>query len=119
MGRGNRMRIGVGLASVLDPDHRRQDRPEATVVVQIERLIDAEAALLGDAAGIRLGIVLVRRRPHLHQLADGVEMPAVVMGDQQHRRRPHSYLEWSDKLVEGSPKNSLSVVVMSPWDHRS
>ena len=29
------------------------------------------------------------------------------------------YLEWSDKLVEGSPKNSLSVVVMSPWDQRS
>lgn len=29
------------------------------------------------------------------------------------------YLDWSDKLVEGSPKNSLSVVVMSPWDQRS
>jgi CreA protein len=29
------------------------------------------------------------------------------------------YLEWSDKLVEGSPKSSLSVVVMSPWDQRS
>ncbi len=29
------------------------------------------------------------------------------------------YIEWSDKLVEGSPKNSLSVVVMSPWDQRS
>jgi CreA protein len=29
------------------------------------------------------------------------------------------YLEWSDKLVEGSPKNSLLVVVMSPWDQRS
>jgi CreA protein len=29
------------------------------------------------------------------------------------------YLKWSDKLVEGSPKNSLSVVVMSPWDQRS
>ncbi len=25
------------------------------------------------------------------------------------------YLIWSDKVVEGSPKNSLSVVVLAPW----
>lgn len=25
------------------------------------------------------------------------------------------YLIWSDKVVDGSPKNSLSVVVLAPW----
>ncbi|PCH99413.1 MAG: hypothetical protein COB76_05820 [Alphaproteobacteria bacterium] len=25
------------------------------------------------------------------------------------------YLTWSDKLIEGSPKNSLSAVTMMPW----
>ncbi|MEO5374183.1 MAG: CreA family protein [Alphaproteobacteria bacterium] len=31
------------------------------------------------------------------------------------RRNTVIYLVWSDKLVEGSPKNSLSVVVIEPW----
>ncbi|MBK8908346.1 MAG: CreA family protein [Rhodospirillales bacterium] len=26
------------------------------------------------------------------------------------------YLIWSDRVVEGSPKNSISVVVIQPWD---
>lgn len=25
------------------------------------------------------------------------------------------YLIWSDKLIEGSPKNSISVIVIQPW----
>ena len=37
------------------PDHRGQDRPQAGVVVQIERLVDAEAARLGDTPGVGLG----------------------------------------------------------------
>ena len=51
------LRIGVGLASVLDLDHRGQDGPQAGVVVQVEWLVDAEAARLGDTTGIRLGVV--------------------------------------------------------------
>jgi hypothetical protein len=43
------------------------------LVVEIERIVDVEAARLGDAPGVGLGVVLVRRRPHLHQLADGAE----------------------------------------------
>ncbi|MBF0563163.1 MAG: CreA family protein [Alphaproteobacteria bacterium] len=31
------------------------------------------------------------------------------------RRNAVVYLIWSDKLVEGSPKNSLSVVALVPW----
>jgi hypothetical protein len=38
--------VGVGLASVLDPDHGGQDRPQAGVVVQVEWLVDAEGARL-------------------------------------------------------------------------
>ena len=80
------LRVGVGLAAVLDPDHRGQDGPQAGVVVQVEWLVDTEAARLGDAPGVRLGVVLVGRRPHLHQFADGVEAATVVVRDQQHRR---------------------------------
>jgi len=25
------------------------------------------------------------------------------------------YLTWSDKLIEGSPKNSISSVTLRPW----
>ncbi|MBF0130900.1 MAG: CreA family protein [Alphaproteobacteria bacterium] len=28
------------------------------------------------------------------------------------------YLIWSDKLIEGSPQNSLSVVALAPWPER-
>jgi hypothetical protein len=66
------------------------------VVVQIERLVDAEAARLGDTPGVGLGVVLVRRRPHLDQLADGVEMLAVIMRDQQHRRGAQTH----DRILE-------------------
>jgi len=31
------------------------------------------------------------------------------------KRKTLVYLVWSDKLVNGSPKNSVSVVVMAPW----
>jgi hypothetical protein len=48
------LRVGVGLASILDPGHRGQDGPQAGVVLQIERLVDTEAARLGDAPGIQL-----------------------------------------------------------------
>lgn len=27
------------------------------------------------------------------------------------------YLTYSDRIIEGSPKNSISVVVVMPWDH--
>jgi hypothetical protein len=64
--------------------------------VQIERLVDAEPTLLCDAPGIGLGVVLVRRCPHLHQLADGIEMPAVIVGDQQHRRGAQAH----DRILE-------------------
>jgi hypothetical protein len=43
------LRVGVGLPAVLDPDHRGQDGPQAGIVVQVERLIDAEPARLGYA----------------------------------------------------------------------
>ncbi len=26
------------------------------------------------------------------------------------------YLSYSDRIIEGSPKNSISVVVVQPWD---
>ena len=31
------------------------------------------------------------------------------------KRNAVVYLIWSDKLIEGSPQNSLSVVALSPW----
>ena len=32
-----------------------------------------------------------------------------------HERNTLVYLAYSDKLIEGSPKNSLSAVAMMPW----
>ncbi|MCP4498560.1 MAG: CreA family protein [Deltaproteobacteria bacterium] len=40
-------------------------------------------------------------------------MQVTRMFDQ--KRNTLVYLVWSDKLVNGSPKNSLSVVVIAPW----
>ena len=31
------------------------------------------------------------------------------------KRNTLVYLVWSDKIIDGSPKNSLSVVVIAPW----
>jgi hypothetical protein len=54
-----------------------------------------------DAPGVGLGVVLVRRCPHLYQLTDGVEMLAVIMRDQQHCRRPQAH-DRVLKLLEGA-----------------
>lgn len=32
------------------------------------------------------------------------------------KRNTLVYLIWSDRLVEGSPKNAISVVAIAPWD---
>lgn len=40
-------------------------------------------------------------------------MQVTRMYDQE--RNTLVYLIWSDKLVEGSPKNAISVVVIAPW----
>jgi len=36
-----------------------------------------------------------------------------------HKRRVLIYLTYSDRIIEGSPKNSISVVALQPWGNGS
>jgi len=82
-------RVGVvGVEPVFVRDDRGDQRAQGGVVVHVERIVDADLGQFGDVLGIRSGVVFDRRRPAVHDFADGVDLRSilraalVLIGDQ-------------------------------------